>query len=94
MMVMSYITLMRTIVTLSEPQAERLDRLAAEAGISRAEAIRRAVDRLLLEADQAEPGTAAFGLWASHRIDALKYEDRVRGEWSVRERRPGHQHRR
>ena len=53
--------------------------------ISRAEAIRRAVelytDRKRLMTDE------AFGIWRSRRVDGLQYQEALRAEWAVSERR-------
>lgn len=74
---------MRTIVDLTEEQVAALARLCAEQGISRAEAVRRAVDRLT-----AGQGAAAkdvgFGLWSHKRINGRRHVDRLRGEWGAR----------
>ena len=79
---------MRTIIELPEDQVRELALACAREGISRAEAIRRAVALYL--ASQAEPaaGETAFGVWKGLETDGLGYEDRVRQEWAVAERRP------
>ena len=70
---------MRTIVDLPEEQLRELSRIYEEDKISRAEAIRRAVD---VYAKQRPPTTdTTFGLWAKRAEDSLEYEDRVRDEW-------------
>lgn len=75
---------MRTIVDLTNDQIARLKQVAEREGISRGEAIRRAVDAAY--ADVAVAGShaareAAFGLWKGRKIDALRYVDKVRDEW-------------
>jgi hypothetical protein len=77
---------MRTIIDLPAEQLEALDALRRREGISRAEAIRRLVasyvGRPRLGAE------TAFGLWRHRRVDAVKYEMRLRREWDrPRERR-------
>ena len=70
---------MRTIINL----ADRMRRLAAvcrREGVSRAEAIRRAVANYL-DARCLREREDAFGLWRDRRIDGLEYERRRRSEW-------------
>lgn len=78
---------MRTIIELSEEQLARLAEVADREGISRAEAIRRAVDAAY--ADVAVAGSraareAVFGLWKGRKIEALRYVDKLRDEWEDR----------
>jgi hypothetical protein len=70
----------RTIVDLPDTQLEALDALCRREGISRAEAVRRAVAAHVRQARAAAPD-AAFGLWHGRGIDGLAYERRVRDEW-------------
>lgn len=73
----------RTIVDLPEEQLAGLTRLCQQQNISRAEAVRRAIDRLLKEsATQKED--VGFGIWKHKRIDARKFIDKLRDEWSDR----------
>jgi predicted transcriptional regulator len=53
---------MRTIIELADAQASRLDAWAKAENVSRAEAVRRAVNQML-ERATAPQGTG-FGLWA------------------------------
>lgn len=72
---------MRTIIDLPEDQLEALDGICRRESISRAEAIRRAVD-LLVRDRAAGASHAAFGLWRGARaVDGLKYQERLRREW-------------
>lgn len=71
---------MRTIVTLTEAQAEALARICAREGISRAEAIRRAVDAFARER-LPEDRRRGFGIWKDRADDGLGYQHRVRAEW-------------
>jgi hypothetical protein len=73
---------MRTIIDLTEGQVAALARLCAEQGISRAEAVRRAVDRLTSEVPV--PKDVGFGVWQHKRIHARRHLDRLRGEWGAR----------
>jgi len=76
---------MRTIIELPGDQIEGLDALCRRDGISRAEAIRRAVARHL-EAERVGVPDRAFGLWRARPVDGLKYERRIRDEWQARRR--------
>jgi len=73
-------TTMRTIIDLPPDQLDALDRWCRREGISRAEAIRRAVaDRVRPE--RAADRDRAFGIWRDRAIDGLAYQRRARGEW-------------
>ena len=75
---------MRTIVDLPEEQLQWLASLCAREGISRAEAIRRAVEASMQRDEKADFErvlAAAFGSWKGHGIDALEYERQIRAEW-------------
>ena len=74
---------MRTIIELPEAQVEALDTLCRREGISRAEAIRRAIASHLHEA-RTSADRPAFGLWRARPVDGLAYERRLRDEWSAR----------
>ena len=72
--------IMRTTVDLTDEQFKLLAALCAAKGISRAEALRRAVARLL--ADEQRPDRAqAFGAWRGKQIDSMKAVRRMRDEW-------------
>ncbi len=77
------ISFMRTIVDLPKEQLGALARLCAEQKISRAEAVRRAVDRLIKDnaADQKDFG---FGIWKHKRITSRKFVEKIRSEWDSR----------
>jgi len=76
-------TSMRTIVDLPDEQLRALARLCEKLEISRAEAVRRAVDRLIKESksDQKDVG---FGIWKHKKIESRKFVERLRKEWSQR----------
>ncbi len=76
-------TTVRTIVDLPPEQLGALARLCEVLQISRAEAVRRAVDRLLKESsiDQKEVG---FGIWRHRCQDSRKLVDLLRDEWIER----------
>ena len=79
---------MRTIIDLEESQVNRLDAWAKAEKVSRAEAVRRAVNQML-ERDAAPQGTG-FGLWAQidksgkgvpPERDGLVLQRALRDEW-------------
>lgn len=76
---------MRTIIELPDPQLAALDAWRDARGLSRAEAVRRAVALLLddARARRAEVD-AAFGLWRDLPIDRLHEQRRLRDEWGDR----------
>lgn len=69
---------MRAIVDLPDDQIQRLAALCRREGISRAEAVRRAVAEYLNARSVNED---AYGLWRSREIDGVEYERRLRREW-------------
>jgi metal-responsive CopG/Arc/MetJ family transcriptional regulator len=74
---------MRTIVDLPDEQLGALARLCEEQKISRAEAVRRAVDHML-KATAAKRKDAGFGIWRHKHLDGRKYIDMLRAEWHNR----------
>ena len=82
-MMTCYDDVMRTIIDLPEDQLGALDGICRREAISRAEAIRRAVD-LLVRDRAAGASHTAFGLWrGSKTIDGLTYQERIRREWAA-----------
>jgi hypothetical protein len=77
-------TVMRTIVEIPGGQLEGLDRHCKREGISRAEAVRRAV--ALLVGQEPPAGASAFGVWRGRRgatADAVAYQRKLRSEWTT-----------
>ena len=75
---------MRTIIDLPDDQLQWLAGVCAREGISRAEAIRRAVEASMQsdsEADFKRALDAAFGSWQGHGIDGVEYQRKLRAEW-------------
>ncbi|MEO8224922.1 MAG: ribbon-helix-helix protein, CopG family [Gammaproteobacteria bacterium] len=77
---------MRTIIDLREDQLAELDGIVAVERVSRAEAIRNAVDAYLqqrktAEADRITAIDEAFGLWKDHDVDTDTYLNELRAEW-------------
>lgn len=71
---------MRTIIELPDDQVAALAELCDREKISRAEAIRRAVDVMLTEKQTVSRDTA-FGAWAK-RDDSRTVVDSLREEWN------------
>lgn len=71
---------MRTIIDLPDHQVAALAELCEREHISRAEAVRRALDAMLAE-KQAVTRDAAFGAWAT-RGDSRDVVNSLREEWS------------
>jgi hypothetical protein len=76
--------IMRTIIDLEDSQASRLDAWAKAAKVSRAEAVRRAVNQMLEQA--AAPQGTGFGLWAQGTSvppgrDGVVLQRALRDEW-------------
>ena len=74
---------MRTLVDIPEQDLELLNGVVKILGVSRAEFVRRAISSSLAPHRQAQ-NQQAFGLWANHPIDGLKYQERMREEWQER----------
>lgn len=71
---------MRTIIELPEEQLTGLDGWCRREGISRAEAIRRAIAAMLAERAKGD-AAGAFGLWRDRAVDALAEHEQMRNEW-------------
>jgi metal-responsive CopG/Arc/MetJ family transcriptional regulator len=73
---------MRTIIDLPPEQLRALDAWREAHGVSRAEAVRQAIARLLEADDQrGEVFAKTRGLWAARDEDGLAYQERMRSEW-------------
>ncbi len=72
--------IMRTIIDLPEQQGAALSEFCESAGISRAEAVRRALAKMLADADDVRR-QEAFGAWKDHPIDPVEHVSRLREEW-------------
>lgn len=75
----------RTIIDLRDDQLAELDAITAEERISRAEALRRAVDVYLRERKR-DAARKAFGSWRHKKLDGVEYTRAIREEWDERER--------
>lgn len=73
---------MRTIIEVPQQQLDALDVICRTEDISRAEAIRRAITRMVGETRHTLV-TPAFGVWRDRPVDGLGYERRLRDEWEA-----------
>ena len=71
---------MRTIVDLPSEQLRGLEQWCLRDGISRAEAIRRALARMLAELPSSNRADA-FGAWQGKKLDSAKFIRTLRQEW-------------
>jgi hypothetical protein len=77
----------RTIVDLPEEQIRALDAYSRKFGVSRAEAVRRAVAMFLPKRPHRKldfQNHPAFGAWKDRRLDAVGYQRKLRAEWDDR----------
>jgi len=72
---------MRTIIEVPREQLDALEAICSREGISRAEAVRRAIASYLRR-EHAPATDQAFGLWRKKRGDGLRYQEQRRREWS------------
>ena len=72
---------MRTIIDLPDEQVTQLAALCRRDGLSRAEAVRRAV-AAYLDAHRPSADEDVFGIWRDRNVDALSYERNLRDEWT------------
>jgi hypothetical protein len=72
---------MRTIIELPQEQLTYLDAHCRRENLSRAEAIRRAIDAMLADRSKAD-AAGAFGLWRARGGDAAADLERLRDDWA------------
>ena len=72
--------IMRTIVDLPLEQVAARSDFCKNLGISRAEGVRRALARMLEDADD-NHFQKAFGAWKHRGMDPTDYVNRIREEW-------------
>ncbi|HUD14450.1 MAG TPA: hypothetical protein VMQ56_12415 [Terracidiphilus sp.] len=81
---------MRTLVDIPERQLDDLSAICAVRNLSRAEAVRQALDAFI--AQNRPSREAAFGLWKGQTVvlpgdsdplpdDGLAYQEKLRSEW-------------
>lgn len=73
---------MRTIADLPEEQVRGLDLWCKREGISRTEAVRRAI-RIALSSQSSGPRRDAFGAWAGKKMNSGKFVEARRAEWNI-----------
>jgi metal-responsive CopG/Arc/MetJ family transcriptional regulator len=73
----------RTIVDLPDEQLEGLARVCGELQVSRAEAVRRAVERMNKDYSPARDDVG-FVIWRGKGIDSRRYVEKMRSEWGDR----------
>ena len=71
------------MLTYQKKAIEQLAQICKAKGISRAEAIRRAVSDFIERQSRPDTNSAkkAFGIWKNKKEDGLRYEDDIRSEW-------------
>jgi len=72
---------MRTIIDIPQRILDEIDALATQDKVSRAETVRRAMAEYVEKRPRSRPD-AAFGIWKKRKIEALDYEDALRGKWT------------
>ncbi len=72
---------MRTIVDIPDQQLDSLASLCQREGISRAEAVRRAVASYV-DAQTDTAADDAYGIWRKRKVDGVAYQRKLRTEWS------------
>ena len=72
---------MRTIIELPQEQVTHLDAHCRRENVSRAEAIRRAIDAMLAGRSKAD-AAGAFGLWRDRSPDAAAELEQLRDDWA------------
>ena len=73
--------IMRTIIELPHEQLTHLDAHCRRENVSRAEAIRRAIDAMLANRSKGD-AAGAFGIWRDRSADAAGDLERLRDEWA------------
>jgi metal-responsive CopG/Arc/MetJ family transcriptional regulator len=80
-MMMIYDDSMRTIIDIPNEKIRILDSLCKVHNVSRAELIRRAIDKYLVDTPDVRR-EASFGIWSKKKLNSLDYESSLRSEWS------------
>ena len=70
---------MKTLIDIPDRQVNSLSELCDKFSISRAEAIRRAIDLFVKNNEQSE--VDVFGAWKNKNDDGLIYQEKLRDEW-------------
>lgn len=67
---------------IPEKDKLKLQKLAKQREVSLAHLVRQAVEAYLKEEGEGLGEDTCFGLWQGRKIDALKYQEKLRKEWS------------
>jgi metal-responsive CopG/Arc/MetJ family transcriptional regulator len=70
---------MRTLVDIPEHQIKSLSILCEKFDISRAEAIRKAIELFIQGNKQSTEDV--FGIWKNKNIEGITYQQKLRDEW-------------
>lgn len=70
---------MRTLIDIPDRQIAELANICKAKDLTRAEAVRRAIDTFI-ERNKSAP-EQAFGLWAGNPESGQDYQERMRHEW-------------
>ena len=70
---------MKTLINIPDRQINSLSELCDKFSISRAEAIRRAIDLFVTSNKQSQ--VDVFGAWKKTGDDGLSYQKQLRDEW-------------
>jgi metal-responsive CopG/Arc/MetJ family transcriptional regulator len=73
---------MRTFVEIPDGKLDEISRYCKVRGISRAKAIRDAIEIMLAEKSVLER-EKGFGLWRGKKFESGKFLDGIRGEWGA-----------
>lgn len=71
---------MKTLIDIPENDIKQLEQLAGRRNVSRASVIREAIANYLTSQTRMQ-GSDAFGSWRKSKIDGLKHQRKLRGEW-------------
>jgi hypothetical protein len=71
---------MKTLIDIPDNDIQKLERLAGSRKTSRASVIREAIANYLADHGRAQ-ASGAFGAWKKQKVDGLKHQRKLRGEW-------------
>lgn len=73
---------MKTIFEIPDTDIKKLDEISSERNVSRTQLVREAINQYLQnQVSSKKSFDTAFGLLKSEKLDALKFQKKVRGEW-------------
>ena len=71
----------KTLIEFKDEQKQALEKICQQSHISRAEAVRRAVDYYASQIFQDNNLDSYYGLWQNYNIHSLTYQKKLRDEW-------------